>query len=242
MLMAALLDVDPLGCISHESAAARWEFTGFRLMPAVVGGVRPTGRSTATLPGALHRPRRMLAHHVAEHDGVRVTTPTRTLFDLASLPDVRPRRMAQLIDNTWSRGLTSHAAITGMLAEIGRRGRSGTALMRTFLLERPVGHRPPQSNLESRFDELAMRAGIRSFERQVDVGGEDGWIGRVDFLDAARRIVVEVDSERFHTSLTDRAHDEVRHRALGDAGMKVVCVTDHDLFHDPQQQAVHRDP
>lgn len=233
-LMAALLDADANAVVSHESAAALWDFTGFRCLPAVVTGVRPTGRSEAALARTLHRPRRLLAHHVVELDGLRVTTPTRVLFDLASLPDVRPRRIARLLDSAWSRGLTNHAALTRMLGEVGGRGRSGTVLMRGLIHERPIDHRPPESNLESRFNELARRAGIRSFERQIDIGGEEGWIGRVDFLDIKRRIIVEVDSERFHTALTDRQRDALRHASLRDAGYIVESVTDHDLFHEPE--------
>ncbi|MDW3218184.1 MAG: DUF559 domain-containing protein [Acidimicrobiales bacterium] len=231
-LMAAVLDVDDHACVSHASAAGLWGFTGFRALPPTITGIRRTGRSAATLPHELHRPRRLLPHHVVELDGLRITTPTRTLFDLAALPTVWPKRVELLLDSAWSRGLVSHASLTRMLGEIGRRGRAGTVLMRELLAARPPDHRPPESNLESRFDELARRAGFTGFERQVDVGGEDGWIGRVDFLDPRRRIVVEVDSERFHSSLTDRHRDDSRHAALRDAGYLVESFTDHDLFHD----------
>lgn len=233
-LMAAALDVDDLACVSHASAAGLWGFTGYRTLPPTITGVRRTGRSAATLPDELHRPRRLLSHHVVEMDGLRITTPTRTLFDLAALPTVWPKRIELLLDSAWSRGLISHASLTRMLDEIGGRGRAGTVLMRELLAARPPDHRPPGSNLESRFDELARRAGFTGFARQVDVGGEAGWIGRVDFLDPCRKIVVEVDSERFHSSLTDRRRDDSRHTALRGAGYLVESFTDHDLFHDAQ--------
>lgn len=244
-LVAAVLDVDEVASVSHASSAGRWGYTGYRPLPPTITGVRWTGRSAATLPHELHRPRRLLPHHVVVLDGLRITTPTRTLFDLAALPDVWPKRIELLLDSAWSRGLVSHASLTRMLHEIGGRGRAGTVLMRELIAARPPNHRPPESNLESRFDELAKRAGFTGFERQVDVGGEAGWIGRVDFLDPRRRIIVEIDSERFHTALTDRRRDEARHASLRGAGYLVESFTDHDLFHDPdgvvdRLDALHR--
>ena len=41
---------------------------------------------------------------------------------------------------------------------------------------------PPESELEARLVELARCHGLAEPERQVDLGDDDGWIGRVDFL------------------------------------------------------------
>ena len=47
--------------------------------------------------------------------------------------------------------------------------------------ELSAGLRPTESGLEFRFHELAQRACIHGFERQVDLGDGDDWIGRADF-------------------------------------------------------------
>jgi very-short-patch-repair endonuclease len=169
--------------------------------------------------------------HWVRLDGVPVTTPTRTLFDLAAAPDVSDLRMARLIDTAWARRLVSHASLTSMLAELAGKGRPGIVLMRELLEARPADHVPPESNTEARFEEIARLAGLRHLERQVDVGGDDGWIGRVDFIDRRRRLVVEVGDALFHGSLTDRRHDEVRWSRLEAAGYAVETVDAFEVFH-----------
>lgn len=164
-------------------------------------------------------------------DGIPITTPSRTLFDLAGCPGVNPKQISRTLDTAWSRGLVSHASLARMLDDLAARGRPGITLMRALLDERPADHRPPGSSTEARFQEVACSVGLRAFERQVDLGGDDGWIGRVDFVDRSRRIVVEVIDALFHGSLTDQRHDLTRWRRLEDAGWTVEVVDGFDIFH-----------
>ena len=241
-LLAAVLDVGPDACVSHESAAGLWGLPGFAKLPAVVTGRRTRARSGAVLASSLHRPRRLLDGHVVEIDHLAVTTPTRTVFDLAGSPGIHPLRLERVLDTAWARGLVSHSSLHGMLRDLAARGRPGITLMRELLAARPADHRPPESGLEARFQELARRAGFRSFDRQVDIGDEGGWIGRVDFVDRRRGLVVEVDSARYHGSLTDRRRDDARHAALRAAGFSVETFTDHELFHQPDLVAARLAP
>lgn len=121
-----------------------------------------------------------------------------------------------------------------MLRDLARRGRPGIRLMREIIDERRDNWRPADSGLEFRFAELAQRAGATDLVRQVDVGDEHGWIGRVDFVDRRRRIVVETDTALHHGSLTDRRYDENRRARLRLAGWQVIVVTDFDVFHRPE--------
>lgn len=231
--MAAVLDTGPGAVISHRTAAARWGLDGFEGDPLEVTGLRPRvshGRHPLAL---VHQPRRLLAAHCVELDGIPVTTPTRTVFDLAGARRMHPRRTERILDSLWAKGLVSHASLQRMLSELAKRGRPGIALMRALLDERPVDYRPAGSSLERRFQEIVRRFGFHDFQRQIDVGDDDNWIGRVDFLDRGRRIVVEVDPAPYHTSLTDRQKDAERHAALASAGWSVVSVTDDDLFQRP---------
>jgi len=67
--------------------------------------------------------------------------------------------------------------------------------------------------------------------RQVDVGDNDGWIGRVDLAYTNRKLVVEIDSVLHHSTLVDRRADEVRDRRLRAAGWRVERITEDDLAH-----------
>jgi predicted transcriptional regulator of viral defense system len=81
--MAAVLACGPGAALSHASAAAHW-------------GIRPTSatRIDVSVPGRggrrerarlrVHRAASLRSDEVTEEEGIRVTTPARTLLDLAS--------------------------------------------------------------------------------------------------------------------------------------------------------------
>jgi very-short-patch-repair endonuclease len=94
---------------------------------------------------------------------------------------------------------------------------------------------PPASNLERRFAAIVAQAGLPEMRRQVDSGDDDRWVGRVDFRDAHLPLVVEVQSETFHSALTDKVHDEIRSSALRAAGFEVVEVTEEQVWHRPHE-------
>jgi very-short-patch-repair endonuclease len=105
-------------------------------------------------------------------------------------------------------------------------------LIRELLKDRGADWVPPASNVEHRFDEIMRRAGIATFRRQVSLGDEE-FTGRVDFLDSELPLVVEVQSERFHTALTDKTKDAVRRAAMEAQGLLVIEVWDFEIFHTP---------
>lgn len=104
--------------------------------------------------------------------------------------------------------------------------------MRELIDVRGDGYRPTDSNAEARFEQLMADVGIRSFERQVDVGDVD-WLGRLDFRDRTTSLLVEIDSETFHASRIDQARDEQRRASLRAAGHVVLVIPTFDLWHRP---------
>ncbi|MEX2659927.1 MAG: DUF559 domain-containing protein [Acidimicrobiales bacterium] len=92
---------------------------------------------------------------------------------------------------------------------------------------------PPASELEARFRDLVRLAGIRDeMVLQANLGGEE-WIGRVDVLFPAARLVVELDSRRWHTSRMAVAADADRFHRLELAGWRVLQITWRRLMDDP---------
>lgn len=78
--------------------------------------------------------------------------------------------------------------------------------------------------------------------RQVNTGDETGWIGRVDLRAVDLPLILEVQSERFHSSLIDKQMDALRIERLEQAGFVVVEVTDVQVWHRPHELlAVVRD-
>ena len=84
--MAAVLTAGPGAALSHASAAALWEIRPTAATRIDVSA--PTAAGRAKRPGVrIHRTTKLTQHEITEHQAIPVTTPARTLFDLAfSLP------------------------------------------------------------------------------------------------------------------------------------------------------------
>lgn len=227
--MAAVLQVPGRTGLSHRSAGAHW-----RILPAAPSAVEVLterrGRTVVSPLGPVHTTTMLPDRHLTIVDGIPITVPVRVLFDLAHV--VHPKRLERLIDSAWRMRLVSGRLLRRTLADLAEQGRPGIQIMRELIEERGDGYRPPDSNVEARFQELMADIGIRSFERQVDLGGMD-WAGRVDFIDRAIALIVEVDSATFHLSITDVADDEARRKKLEDAGFTIVTVSDFEVWHEP---------
>lgn len=233
--MAAVLDAGSGAVLSHRSAAWFWDVPGFLLDEVDVIASRGSVRRSDGRLAVVHRPRQLLAGHTVVLAGIPVTTPTRTVFDLAGLPGVAAGKVERTLDGLWARGRVDAESCAAVLDDVAVRGRPGITLMRALLAERGADYRAPESNAEARFHAIVRQAGLGSFERQVNIGAETGWVGRVDFADPLRRIVVEVDPALHHGSFSAQRNDRQRHDALRAAGWHVISVTDTDLFHRPSE-------
>jgi very-short-patch-repair endonuclease len=229
-MMLAVLDAGPGACISHQTAAAAWRSPGHRIEPVHVWRVR--GRSNHPSRRAVqHKTRLLPEHHVSTLRGIPITTPSRTFVDLAAVLPVG--RAARLLDDLWARNLTNFARLDRMLAELSKPGRTGLTIARILVQERGPGYRPPESGLERRAIQVLADEGITGFERQVDVGDDDRWIGRVDLRHAIVPLIVEVQSDLYHWGRTNEAQDSARITALEAAGYVVIEVEEFDVWHRP---------
>jgi very-short-patch-repair endonuclease len=228
-LMEAVLDGGPGAALSHLSAGHWWGLSGCALRPIQIVRVSSSVRSTEL--ARIHRVRELPRGAISVLRGVPVVRPellALQLFAVCTWP-----RAQRLTDRLWSKRLLSGPSIGRFLDRYGRRGRNGTAGLRVYLEERGSDYVPPASGLESRFMELMASAGI-PMRRQVDLG-EDEWTGRVDFVHAVEPLVVEIQSEAFHTALGDAQADERRFSALRAAGFVVLPVSDTLVFASPME-------
>lgn len=164
-----------------------------------------------------------------------MVVPARALFELAGLPGVRSEQVERAVDNAWAQRLVSGRTLHSLMAQLQHRRWHGTQVMRSILAERGEAYVPPASNLEARVVRILHQAGEPSLRRQVNCGDEDGWIGRVDFIDDEVPFVLEVQSERFHSSLLDQKADCERIARLEAAGYVVATVTETDVWHRPSR-------
>jgi very-short-patch-repair endonuclease len=230
-VLAAVLDAAPDGCASGSTAAALWGVAGYRLFPVHVARPRgATGRRTSL--AILHELRALPPHHIRLYDGIPVLGPERTVVDLCRTE--HPARAGRTLDDLWRRRLLSGRSVRALVDELSIQGRGGLRVVRELLDQRGDDYVPPASNLEARFGKVIADAGLPAMRRQVD-SGDDRWVGRVDFRADAVPLIVEVQSETYHSSLTDQEDDEARLAALRAAGFVVAEVTDWQVWHRPSE-------
>jgi len=140
--MAAVLVADG-GVLSHRSAAA-------------LLGIRPADRNVVditVLRHLKHRPRVVIhraqlpADEITTRAGIPVTTPTRTLLDLASL--ISPQELERAATEAEIHRLGSPTSLDTLVARYPRR--EGTAAIRALLRDRRIGQNVTKKDLELRF-------------------------------------------------------------------------------------------
>jgi very-short-patch-repair endonuclease len=217
--MAAVLAAGPGAVLSHGSAAALW-------------GIRRTSRidTDVTAPRRCRRPG-IDSHRVAlppdevtVHDGIPVTTPARTLFDLAAV--LSSRQLEHALNEAEIRRLTSPVPLDALIARHPRR--KGTqALRRALELQRQRGETVIRSDFETAFLDFAETYGLPRPRMNEPLGPY--------FPDACwpdERVIVELDSYAIHTTRQAFEQDRDRDRNLTLAGYTVVRVTWRQLTNE----------
>src|SRR4051794_16600235 len=223
--MAAVLSCGPGACLSHRDAAALY---GIRQDSRRVIDVTAPGRSRHSRAGiAIHRPRFLQPADVTISDAIPVTTPARTLLDLAEV--VNPRQLRRAWDESQRLDLFD---LNAVLATCERaRGRRGLKHLKALIAEHiDVTH--TKSEMQSLFDDM-----IRDFrvKRPIQNTLLHGY--EVDALYPEEKIVIELDSFQFHGK-TSRQHERDREKqlALQLKGYAVVRLT-WKMLQDPAKVA-----
>ncbi len=225
-LMAAVLACGPSAVVSHRSAARLWAVVGDSVRPPAVevivrgcvrvrSGVRV--RRIATLDEG----------EVTRLVGIPMTTPARTVYDLAAV--VRPRTLERAVAEALARGLTETERITELMVRHPKG--AGIRTLRGVLERGRPGL--TRSEAEERFLALLRKAGIGPPEVNVDVAGFE-----VDFLWRSAGLVTEIDGFAFHSSPHAFERDRRRDAALAAEGLTVVRVTWRQLVKEPQAVVV----
>lgn len=180
--------------------------------------LRPYGLSATRAGVTVHRTRRLDAHHLAVVHGVPVTTPARTIFDLAA--STGPNRLSRAVSTALHRDEVpcSIGALYRVLYDLGGRGRPGTRRMRQ-VLDR---YDPGEPETESELDVLgrALLGHLPGIEWQVQMSDDQGYIRRVDGLLSDPRVVVELDGAQ-HRLPPQRELDRIGDERLEAQGFEV---------------------
>jgi very-short-patch-repair endonuclease len=202
--MAAVLAAGVDAVLSHGTAAAAWD-----LRPA-------TGTIHVTVPGNAGRKLRpglrihrstTLGHDTTTLRGIPVTSPLRTILDLATVLAGRP--LEQALDLADQRHLVD-------FAELGQRPvrRSLQAVLTRY------AQTVTRGELEERFLALCDYHRLPRPMTNTIIEGRE-----VDFVWREARLVVEVDGYRYHRSPSSFEDDRERDVILSVAGWAVLRFT-----------------
>jgi very-short-patch-repair endonuclease len=161
---------------------------------------------------------------VTHVQGIPITTPTRTVFDLATV--LAPPDLERALARADKRGLAELATLWSLVARYPTRRGSGT--LRTLLLS-GGGRDLTRSEAEERFLTLLKRAELPRPEVNASLGRYE-----VDFLWRTERLVVEVDGFAFHSSRSSFEDDRRRDAALAARAFRVVRVTWRQIVRRPE--------
>jgi very-short-patch-repair endonuclease len=193
--------------LSHASAAAAWE-----LRPVGSGAIH------VTVPGDAGRRRRTglrihrsstLAGDTTTHRAIPITTPLRTVIDLAAT--LRGRPLEHVLDLAEQRGLVD-------FAELHRR--TIPSSLRAVLSLYTAGSAITRSEMEERFLAVCDHYGLQRPNVNTRIEGEE-----VDFAWPAARLIVEVDGYRYHRAPSRFETDRERDVKLAVAGWQVLRFT-----------------
>jgi len=220
--MAAVLSCGPDAALSHESAGALLEMLeaeGDAIEVSVPWNVARRGRRGIVV----HRRSKLAPWELTERYGIPVTSPARTLVDLA--PRLRRVELERAIGEADKRDLIDPEALRRVLVSFG--GQPGVALLRETLDRRTFTL--TDSELERRFLPIARRAGLPAPRTQQWVNGF-----RVDFYWPELRLVVETDGLRYHRTAAQQAKDRVRDQAHAAAGLTPLRFTRAQVSCEPE--------
>ena len=224
-LRAAALS-SPDARLSHTTAGQHWEV---RAMSDPRIHVLLPHEDRLTLDGVVvHRCRRIDdVDTVTLDNGLRVTSPPRTLFDAASIIGVD--RTTSALEHVLARKLCTIGTIMATVERLAHPRRPGTHTMRTVLASRPVWAEAVQSELELRMATALVDAGFPQPVRQFPVALDARLTVHLDLAYPQWMIAIEVDHPYWHDPSSASARDKERDRRLSALGWRVVRVTDADV-------------
>jgi very-short-patch-repair endonuclease len=219
--MAAVLACGPGAVLRHTTAAALWQIRSERerqihLTVPLTAGPRHAGVTT-------HRSGTLRPNDRTDYDHIPVTTPLRTLIDLATI--LPPAELETTINEADKLDLLSAHELRAALVD--RSSEPGIGPLRT-LLDRST-FRLTRSELERRFLPLARCAGLPTPLTNTRVNSF-----LVDFYWPDLGLVVETDGLRYHRTPATQARDRLRDQAHTAAGLTQLRFTHNQVRYEPE--------
>ncbi len=228
-LMAACLAWGSGAVVSHRAAAALWCLPGFA--HGRIELIVPRKRERA-YAHSVHRPTSLVGVDVTEVDGIPVTTVARTLIDIAG--SGQASIVEEALDDALRRGLVTLSRLQRRLQETRGPGRRGTRVLADLVGARASISAVPQSVFETRLLRVLRAAGVPVPAVQHEIWTHLG-PAVVDLAYVERRVAIEADGYRWHSSRRRWDHDRARRNALTMLGWTIIHVTWPQLRDRPSE-------
>jgi very-short-patch-repair endonuclease len=213
--------------ISHRSAAALYELPTARRDLIELTCVR--WKRTVQGHLVVHESTRLDSRDIRLVDGIPVTTPERTVLDIAALHPW-PNYLEYVVQAARRKRLLTHESTREMFDRNARRGLKGVSALREVLERWDPSSRPTDSDMETMLLQALRKHGLPEPVVQhvvLDAAGQ--FIARPDAAYPKLRIAIEYDSKQEHSDEFQIAHDAARRNRLSAAGYIVMSARHADL-------------
>lgn len=226
-ILAAVCARNVAAMIGFTTAGQEWGMR--RMIDPKIHVLVPHGCSPEIDGVVVHRCRRIDPVDVVQRpDGIRLSSPPRTMFDSADMIGF------EATTSVLEQLLNEHRLTFGTVSDTVRRlyhpNRPGSATMLGVIRARPAWRAALQSDLEVKVLEEIYRQGLPAPATQfpVRLPGRDRDIA-IDFAWPAVQLAVEVDHPTWHDGGVDSHSDKGRDRKLTTIGWTPARITNIDV-------------
>jgi hypothetical protein len=216
--------------VGHATAASLWGLPLPHRMEGQLHTVVEAGEQQPRRKGVVGHCMELPPEHVVTVEDVRITSPERTLLDLA--PDLRLHELVAAGDAGLRVAQLNREALRALVK--WAKGRRGVERLRkTEPLLDARAESPPESHLRVWF----TLGGLPHFAPNVEIWDGDEFVARVDLYSAEYRMAVEYEGAH-HRSREQYAADIRRRARLAALGIEVVQI-EATMMCSPRGVVIH---
>jgi very-short-patch-repair endonuclease len=177
----------------------------------------------------VHESRRLDERDIKIVDAIPVTSPERTLLDLA-WGNPSPNFLEMVAQSARRRRLLTYESTRELFDRHARRGLKGVKALRIVLDRWDPDSRPTESEMETMLLQTLRRNGLPEPVLQHEVRDDlDHLVARTDAAYPSARIAIEYDSKQEHSDEFQLERDARRRNALQANGYAILSARHADL-------------